>query len=237
MVLAQTGRYALMAAGGVLRSLSQLFFPETCAGCAEKLTTSEQYICADCLSSLAILSPEDRLAEYKGKYEADKLIDAIYPLFGMMKDSIEIEIIHHIKYRNKQRMAVFLGRRHAEEIIDYYDCDILTPVPLHKLKKLERGYNQSELFSAGISELSGIPVVNALTKIKYTETQTHKSGFERRKNIYNTFILTEGVSVEGKSVLLVDDVLTTGSTVSECARVLREHGAAKVAVATLALTL
>ncbi|MCC6549576.1 MAG: ComF family protein [Ignavibacteriaceae bacterium] len=226
-----------MAAGEVLRSFSQLFFPETCAGCAGKLTSSENFICSDCISSLSILTPEERLAEYKGRYETDKLIDAIYPLFGMMKDSAEIEIIHRVKYRNKQRMAVFLGRRHAEEIIDYYDCDILTPVPLHKLKKLERGYNQSELISRGISEVSGIPVVNALTKTKYTETQTHKSGFERRKNIYNTFVLSKGVSVEGKSVVLVDDVLTTGSTVSECARVLKENGASKVTVATLALTL
>lgn len=226
-----------MNAGGVLRSFSQLFFPETCAGCTEKLTAAEQYICTDCLSSLALLTPDERLAEYKGRYEADKLIDAIYPLFGMMKDSIEIEIVHRIKYRNKQRMAVFLGRMHAEEITGYYDCDILTPVPLHRLKKLERGYNQSELIGKGISEVSGIPVVNSLTKTAYTETQTHKSGFERRKNIYNTFVLTKGVSVQGKSVLLVDDVLTTGSTVSECARVLKERGAAKVAVATLALTL
>lgn len=237
VVHAQKSRNALMEAGGVLKSFVQLFFPETCAGCRERLREDELYICGECHNSLTILTPGERLAEYNGRYKSEKLIDEIYPLLGMTRDSIEIEIIHRVKYRNKQKLAHWLGQLHAKMITDYCDYDFVSPVPLHKLKLLERGYNQSELIARGISAESNIPFKNCLKKTVYTETQTHKSAFERRKNIRNTFEPVQGADITGKWVLLADDVLTTGATVSECAKVLKENGAAKVAVATIALTI
>lgn len=148
------------------------------------------------------------------------------------------KVIHHFKYRRKTRLAHLLGRAMASIITADHilsQADLLTPVPLFWWKKMRRGYNQADILSSTISTETGIGTRHLLRRAKYTRTQTRLSAEERRENVLNAFVLT-GNSIDDKKVLLIDDVLTTGATVNECARVLKEHGAAAVYTCVAAIT-
>jgi len=148
------------------------------------------------------------------------------------------KVIHHFKYRRKTRLANLLGRAmagivRADHILS--GADIITPIPLHWWKRTRRGYNQSVILSRMISTETGIRLEYLLRRIRNTRTQTRLSAEERRENVRNAFALSD-VCVQSKKILLIDDVLTTGATVNECARVLKEQGAAAVYSCAAAIT-
>lgn len=221
----------------LMKALSGVLFPDVCAGCSGKLDDLEEYICGTCYENLRYLTQEVVNIEFESHYRSFGIIDSIYPLFGLEKNSPELNIVHAIKYQNKRFLARYLGELIAGAYPALSEYDVISPIPLHKLKLLERGYNQTEFISKGISNMTSLPVTPVLRKIKYTESQTHKSASERRQNIYASFRINDKIEVTGKKILLVDDVLTTGATVSECGRILKAAGAAKVSVASAALTL
>lgn len=109
------------------------------------------------------------------------------------------------------------------------------PVPLHKLKKAERGYNQSYYIAKGYSNILNIPVKEVCRRIKYTVSQTGFNLKERKENMRNAFLPTNTKIISGKRIILVDDVITTGSTITECAKVLLDNGAGKVFAVSVAL--
>jgi ComF family protein len=113
---------------------------------------------------------------------------------------------------------------------DFYlhDADYLAPVPLFWWKKLRRTYNQAELLSKIINKESGIPVLNCLVRVKNTRTQTRLDHKKRQENVKNAFRLKKGISIRNKKIIIIDDVMTTGATIKECARVLKENGAEEV---------
>lgn len=223
--------------GLLLSSLSHLFFPELCPACENKLDENEKLICTACFKKLKYLPQNAIDLEFESHYRPFKLLDSIYPLLGMEKESPEIKIIYGLKYRNKQKLALYMGELIAYAYPDLHMFDMIVPVPLHKLRLLERGYNQTECIAEGISKITGVPALKVLKKIRYTESQTHKSGAERRKNISSSFSIVDGAEIRGKYILLVDDVLTTGATISECALMLRAAGTAGISAASVALTL
>jgi len=157
------------------------------------------------------------------------------------------ELIHLLKYNQVRPAANVLGRMLAEAVEDFQalfgETDLLVvPVPLHSTKLRQRGFNQSELIaraalkvnsSAGRFQLS----LGLLERRRETKSQIGLSRHQRRENIRGAFVVTRPREVAGREVLLVDDVFTTGTTVSECARILRRAGASKVYVATVARTL
>ena len=115
------------------------------------------------------------------------------------------------------------------------NADLIIPVPLFWWKRLRRGYNQASLLSMITSKETGIRAKNILKRVKNTKTQTRLSESEREKNVTNAFaVCTNGI--RNKKVMLIDDVLTTGATLNECARVLKEHGAAEVYSCVAAIT-
>jgi len=118
--------------------------------------------------------------------------------------------------------------------MDSRNFDVIVPVPLHPARRRERGFNQAELLARSLSRLTGLPVMLVLERVRYTTTQTAFDRTERMENLRNAFRLRPARNVRGSRVLLVDDVLTTGSTLSECARVLKESGASSVHAATAA---
>lgn len=147
-------------------------------------------------------------------------------------------LIHHYKYRKKTKLAHLFGRAmasliHADHILKH--ADVITPVPLFWWKRLRRGYNQAALLSRIISEETGIRAQDILKRVKNTKTQTRLSESEREKNVMNAFTLHTN-SIKNQNVILIDDVLTTGATMNECARVLKEHGAAEVYSCVAAIT-
>jgi competence protein ComFC len=148
------------------------------------------------------------------------------------------KIIHHFKYRRKTRLAHLLGRAMAGIITADHilsQSDFLAPVPLFWWKKIRRGYNQANILSRIASTETGIRLEYLLKRIKNTKTQTRLSAEERRKNVSQAFALNSD-DIRGKKVLLIDDVLTTGATLRECAYVLKEHGASAVYSCVAAIT-
>ncbi|UCG30263.1 MAG: ComF family protein [candidate division WOR-3 bacterium] len=148
------------------------------------------------------------------------------------------KVIHHFKYRRTTRLAHLLGRAmagmiNADHILS--QADVIAPIPLFWWKKIHRGYNQSDILSRIISRETGIGHEYMLKRIRNTRTQTRLSENERKKNVSNAFV-TFGNIVQDRKILLVDDVLTTGATIRECARVLKEHGATQVYSCVAAIT-
>lgn len=147
-------------------------------------------------------------------------------------------IIHHFKYRKKTKLATMLGQGMASTIkSDFFlkTSEVIIPVPLFWWKTLKRGYNQADFLADVISQECSIDVAPILKRTKNTKTQTRLNENLRRENVFNTFKLTDN-GIRDKRVLLIDDVLTTGATMNECARILKEAGAKQVYSCVAAIT-
>jgi competence protein ComFC len=144
------------------------------------------------------------------------------------------KMIHPVKYTSIDVLAGPLGELMVQALPLDLQVDIIVPVPLHWRRKLWRGFNQSELLARPLESRLRVPVVMALRKSRHTETQASSTPAERRSNLTGAFVLAGPNIVEGKRVLLVDDVLTTGATVTTCSALLRRGGAKSVTVLTLA---
>ena len=147
------------------------------------------------------------------------------------------EAIHHWKYEGKIGLSPIFGEWMAERLAYYWDpkCfDLILPVPLHKQRLRERGFNQAFLLVRELSRRTGIPYrMNVLQKKRPILPQVQLSGAEREKGVRKSFDILNGEEMEGKTILLVDDVYTTGATVNECSKVLLGGGAARIDVFTL----
>ncbi|WP_345795458.1 ComF family protein [Algoriphagus sp. CAU 1675] len=147
------------------------------------------------------------------------------------------KLLHQLKYQDKPELAEVLGKWYGEKLLSYQfssTWDVITSVPLHEMKKLRRGYNQSEEFGKGLSKVLGIPYQNLLNRKKYTETQTKKTRLERLDNVNEVFQVSDIKLVKAKNILLVDDVITTGATLCSCTNLLLANGANNVDLATIA---
>ncbi len=154
-------------------------------------------------------------------------------------DDVIKRAIHLYKYKGALWIEPILAEMLIQRIkseSDWNEPDAVIPVPLHFVKYNERGFNQAERLSARVSKATGIPLnTKILKRVKYTETQTTLDRSRRSENVKNAFVIRDkSVWLKGKKVILIDDVMTTGATVNECARVLRKAGAIKVAVWTVA---
>lgn len=130
------------------------------------------------------------------------------------------KVIHQLKYAGKKEIGRALGRIMANEMQEsnFFDgIDLIIPIPLHPKRLRERGYNQSEWIAKGISDITHLPILTtAVQRTKHIESQTHKTPFERWENVQNIFYCNSPEDLENKHILLVDDVLTTGSTATAC---------------------
>ena len=207
-------------------SLFDFFLPRFCPGCNQKLSTEEKYICDDCISSISLAANSLIKIEFERKFSEKKLISGFTTPFVFEKDKELQNIIHSIKYSNKFAVGKRLGEIIADkcgEEIKSWSIDLIAPVPLHQLKKVNRGYNQSFYIAKGLGKSLNIKVSQRLLKrIKFTQTQTALSLVERQENVGNAFKVRKIRLVKGKNILIIDDVITTGATVNECAKVLKE---------------
>jgi ComF family protein len=147
------------------------------------------------------------------------------------------KLLHQLKYRNKPQLGQELGLMYGKILNENGFSrfwDLIVPVPLHPLKQSRRGYNQSEKFGLGLSEALSVKFELSLVRGKFTETQTQKSRLERMYNVDDVFQIAPYSSITSKSILLVDDVMTTGATLSACANVLLAIGAKNVDLVTIA---
>jgi ComF family protein len=231
-----------------LRALASLFYPSLCAVCATPVEPSEYLcdtcrrkaprinspFCAKCSEPFAGAITETfscaNCAHRRLHFESAV---ALYRSRGLVR-----KIVHEFKYERQ----IHLRHPVAAWLIEALDdprlrdrrFDAVVPVPLHPARKRERGFNQAELLAELLSVRAGLRFRDALERIRYTTTQTVFDRAERMENLHNAFRLRKKVNVRGSRVLLIDDVLTTGSTLSECARVLKAAGALSVHAATAA---
>jgi ComF family protein len=223
-----------------IRVFFDVILPRKCSGCNEVLHADEVSICNDCLQSIKPIDVDLVQKEFDKDFKDSKIISDLTSLFVFEKDSILQQVIHNIKYNKQFNSAVTLGKMFAEkhrELLEEWSIDLIIPIPLHHLKKAERGFNQSDFFAKGISKQSGIKLsTNAVKRIRYTESQTGFNRKKREENMENAFKVKKENLVDGKNILLVDDVITTGATIRECGKALFSSGADQIFAGSIAVT-
>lgn len=207
--------------------------------CDELLSPQERDICLDCMSKLPKIEKlhlEEIEKVFWGKVEIERATSYIY----YHKNSPYNNIIHYLKYKNRPEPGERLAFIAAKEIAEtgFFDgIDAIIPLPLSKKKLKERSYNQCDYIAAGISRATGIPVLKgAVVRTTANETQTHKNRDERWKNVEGIFALDRPQDIEGKHVLLLDDILTTGATLASCAKTIQAGCNCRISVFTLGYT-
>ncbi|MCR4765874.1 MAG: ComF family protein [Bacteroidaceae bacterium] len=223
------------------KPILDLLFPRYCAVCGNRLYANEHAICEQCLNKMPrsmyhTWEDNPMIKQFWGKFPTEKATAWFYYTHG----SPYAHMIHLFKYHKRKKLAFELGQLMASEIkpsgfFDSIDCII--PIPLHKKKEKQRGYNQSEWLSRGIENITGINIItNAVERTCPTMTQTHKSAKERFDNMQNVFRAINGNRLKGKHILLVDDVMTTSATLTACADSLRDIEGIRFSFLTLALS-
>ena len=222
-------------------SFWSLLFPRCCVVCGSPLSRGEECLCTCCninLPRTGFHLRKDNPVEclFWGRIPGLKRASSF--LF-YRKGSDFRRILHLLKYGGYKELGEVMGRYMSAELssAEFFDgVDMIIPVPLHRKKQKLRGYNQSEWIARGIASVTGIPLcAECMIREKNTETQTRKSTFERWENVEGIFRLCDTVHFEGKHVLLVDDVLTTGATTVACASAFAGVSGIRISVLTLAV--
>ena len=224
----------------LLNDIKDFFFPRHCVCCGRKLLTGEHTVCLACQVEL----PRTHISGQPGS-ALEKSFWGCFPieraasLFYYHKGGIEAQILYAMKYHGHRLACLQMGKEMAYEFRShgFFDgVDYIVPIPLHKERLRQRGYNQSELLAEGISSVIQIPLcTDAVQRVHNNATQTHKSGYERWNNVSGLFVSTPlAVRLKDKHILVVDDVLTTGATIVSFCDALSQIEGLRISVATLA---
>jgi ComF family protein len=225
----------------MLRDFLNLFFPDCCLTCSKPLVRGETLICTTCLHDL----PQTTYHQEPDNIVAQKLYGRLpvrhaMALYKFRKLGKVQQLLHHLKYKHKPVIGKVLGKRYGIILKEAHwskTFDLIVPVPLHSSRLRQRGYNQSDFFAQGLSEVLDIPWSNQhLKRIKKTATQIKKkSKSERLKGMEHAFYATNTIEIHNKHLLLVDDVITTGATLEACGLALLAAGIKELSVATIAV--
>jgi ComF family protein len=222
----------------LLRDFADLLFPRCCESCDQVLQGNEATICTLCRISLPRAGPDGLNSEaLQFKFVNLPEVRSTHSFLLFTKRSKVQKLLHALKYKGNKEVGLLLGYMFGQELKasgHLPDAGIILSIPLHQKKSKQRGYNQSDLLAEGFSKATGIPWSGTmLERIRYTATQTGKSKLERRENVRGVFAVKQGFYPE--SVILIDDVLTTGATLEECARTLLTTGCRRFHILTIAL--
>lgn len=197
-----------------------LFFPEVCVVCGRPLVAGEEKMCLVCDVKMPRtnfhLDPDNPL-HYR--LMGRRPLERAAAMFHYSRNNPYSSIIVKAKYHGHPEISRTFGRRYAAELLseNFFDgVDALVPVPMHWWKKARRGYNQAEEIALGLSEVSGVPVIADAMKAARHSTQTRKDAAGRMENARRIYSVTDQDELEGKHIMLVDDVITTGATISAC---------------------
>jgi ComF family protein len=231
------------------RSLIDFFFPPRCPSCGETIGESEPYpICSSCFGQIKMIfhpmCPRCGIGFATDVGEDHFCSDCLQDCGHFTKarslahyEGLMADLISRFKYRGSARLAAPLSHLLAEYTDgDFSFCNysLIMPVPLHPRRLRQRGYNQSLLLARTVSRKHSIPLdYTSLRRIRPTQPQTELSGPQRQKNVHGAFAVRKKEAVAEKTILLIDDVFTTGATVEECARALLKSGSKRVDVLTL----
>ncbi len=224
-----------------LDAATDVVLPRVCPVCGKALDGDERWLCRQCLSALPRTRYEDTKFNAMEQHFAGQVpIERATAYFFYEKGSPYAGILHDIKYHNVPRMGRWLTARAVDDMADshfFEGLNAVTAVPLHRSKMAKRGYNQSEYLARGLADKLGIPYVETLKAVRPHSTQTHKGALERWQNIQGNYALKNNADqLVGKHILLVDDVITTGSTLIVCSTLLKQIPGVTVSLFTLAAT-
>lgn len=222
-------------------NLLNLFFPKVCLACQNYLTDNELHVCTQCRHQLPLTNFhfDKSNAVHKMMYGRVKLEEAT-ALLHFSKKGIVQQLMHNLKYRNQEVISKFLGEWLGEDLKNseaYKTIDVIVPVPLHKSKLRQRGYNQVDKFGRALAKaLQADYNCDTLIKKSATKTQVFKDRLKRSSNADANFTISEKDSLKYKHILLVDDIITTGATIESCANALFTIEGITLSVATMAIT-
>ncbi len=216
-----------------------VIYPASCVGCQTPLVGNESNICTYCLFELPktdFHKIQDNVVQraFSGRCLLQKATSYLH----FSKGGVVQALLHALKYRGRTEIGDLVGAMAARELLQdgfLDDIDFVVPIPLHPQKLEKRGYNQSEILASAVADNSNVKLnTNNLVRVEFTETQTRKSRFARWLNVETVFKVIDPGIFENKHILLVDDVVTTGSTVEGCVVQMERIPGIKISLFTLA---
>lgn len=224
---------------GLLVSVVDLFYPRVCEVCGASLVRGERYLCTPCLADFpftdeAFDTGEPLLDRFPEEYRPEKLHTLFYyNKFGNYKN-----LIYLVKYQSYRQLGIYLGIMLGERMKATCGADCIVPVPLHRKREKQRGFNQAMEIARGINEILHLELMgDVLARTQNNVSQTGKNAAERLKNVENIFTLLHPEKIQGRHVLLVDDVITTGATIGACLKSLAVAGGVRFSLGCLAQTI
>ncbi len=213
-------------ASGVLYALAHVLYPKTCYACGTALFRNENMVCEKCLVQMPELHILDRRDNPIEKiFWGRASVHQAAAIFRFSKGATVQRLIHQVKYKKQKELGIFLGELMGIALSKHQtwqSIDYLVPVPLHPKKEKIRGYNQARLLADGIAKHMPATVSSDnLIRNIFTETQTKKSRLERWKNTAGIFLVQNPAEFAGKHILLIDDIITTGSTLEACVNTIK----------------
>lgn len=221
-----------------ISSIFNLLYPKTCLYCSVNLIDGEEFLCITCLNELPISPVLNGKSSPVETQIAGKIpFQHTYSFMYYYKNGISGHLLKQIKYHKNQDLALYLGSLFGKSISfdpTLKNIDAIIPVPLHPKRESNRGFNQSALIAMGMSKHLEIPIDNsAIIRTKYSKSQTTKAKEERIDSSKKMYKLTDSNPLKNKHILLLDDVITTGSTLESCAHPILSHSDIKISVASL----
>ena len=224
-----------------LHDLLGMIFPDVCELCGRQLVDGEELLCTHCNAGMPrTFYHTDPFNPLHQRLAASRCVDRAAAWFHYRRTSPYSRLILKAKYFDRPGIARTMGSLYAREIKDsgFFDgIDLILPVPMYRFKELKRGYNQAEEAARGISCVTGIPIADNLRALHGHDTQTRRGAFERYLNVAGLFGVDHPEELAGHHLLVIDDVLTTGSTISACCEVLKAAvTGVRISILTLAAT-
>jgi ComF family protein len=222
----------------IWNGLVHLAFPDLCDACNTPLVKNERCICLSCIYEIPdIIYRNDSTDGVEQFFRENVHVEQTAALFHYDRYGWYRAVIHQLKYKGNMQIGIRLGEELGYRLREsplFGDVDLLVPVPLHPKKEKIRGYNQSLCIAQGIARVMKLPIsVGNLTKTLSTETQTRKSDAERLENVKNVFVLKDAGAFEGKHIVIVDDVITTGATTAACAATIAASCRCRISIVSL----
>ena len=223
-----------------LTHILNALFPSTCVACGNTLLGNEQHLCVHCLNNLASThySPMPNNPTEQMLAGRTPFVSATSMLHYRHSNTVQ-HIVHSMKFHGNSDLCILMGRLMGLDLLHsqrFDDIDLLIPVPLHPLRHLARGYNQSQLLCQGIAQNMPRPILHtALIRPRYTRKQSLQQNSQRQTNVKDAFKVRHPEKLAGHHILLVDDVLTTGATLVSCCQALAHIPNLRISIATLSI--
>lgn len=231
-----------MLLSDIAESILDFLYPRLCPSCENVLLKREPHLCLECQFNLPLISFLSLDSNPVTEVFKTKILEVRGMAFLAFRKSSKVQaMMHQIKYKGNKDLAVHLGAlfaKHVKNQLNTIPDLLVVAVPLHKEKLKKRGYNQSECIAKGFAtELNAASDFEVLKRIHFADSQTTKGRYDRWDNLQGNFEVKMGSDLTGKRVILIDDVLTTGSTLERCSMELKKAGAREVLMAPLCVVI